>query len=633
MSSSNKLVYILKKEQQNINTTNISNNSNLINTNQTNIQNNSNAISNLQNTSGNNTFSNFTTENLPLNNQYGSIVFNTTINKPVYFNDGKWYDFSDTKIKDNTIQIYLLAGQSNAVGQAVLSDLNENQKASSNVLFYHSRHTHPTNATATQIYQSSWDTMTTAGNLGTYSNYSNTTFGNQGADNTSRFGPEIGFAKQALNINLNNGGKIGILKYAVGGTSLTNSYGSPVNSVSDWDIDTTYDGNSGRQGDCWRGFKRAIADGLSKLTNQGYSYRLAGMLWWQGENGGNATELNSFIGAVRTHLNDTYTLDMPKEQFPFVIVGTENGSWGTDFKSGVSMLSPYIGYIDSYVLSGSQNGNLHPGGQGGFLNDGNGNGNNDMYDIGVAFADKMKLAIAGTTETVGGTFTPSQVSLSMWWDFSDLSNSNSPSTITDKSNNNNDGTLSGLPLIVLNQQNNLSILRFNGNGQKYYFNQMQDIRTIFWVFNEDYNFTNANGVRQFRFVLNDNEQYQINGSNVNPHWHNGRDDDFFWSGSTNSDIKNGTLRVNGTVVNGLSTNIPTTLSIVSLRTSGNIRASSFGYDRGSTSRQFLGDLGELIISNQLLTEEDTEKVEGYLAHKWGLTNNLNTNHPYRLTHP
>ncbi|MEL0004970.1 MAG: hypothetical protein VW643_04150, partial [Opitutales bacterium] len=81
-------------------------------------------------------------------------------------------------------------------------------------------------------------------------------------------------------------------------------------------------------------------------------------------------------------------------------------------------------------------------------------------------------------------------------------------------------------------------------------------------------------------------------------------------------------------------NIPTSLAVVSLKTTGNVIASSFGYDRGITSRQWLGDLAELIICDTALSDSDIQKVEGYLAHKWGLQSSLpSSGHSYKTSPP
>jgi Bacterial Ig domain/Calx-beta domain len=44
-------------------------------------------------------------------------------------------------------------------------------------------------------------------------------------------------------------------------------------------------------------------------------------------------------------------------------------------------------------------------------------------------------------------------------------------------------------------------------------------------------------------------------------------------------------------------------------------------------------IGEVVILNGVVSTADRQKLEGYLAHKWGLAANLPTNHPYKATAP
>lgn len=48
---------------------------------------------------------------------------------------------------------------------------------------------------------------------------------------------------------------------------------------------------------------------------------------------------------------------------------------------------------------------------------------------------------------------------------------------------------------------------------------------------------------------------------------------------------------------------------------------------------FRGQIAELVISSSVLSQTNREKMEGYLAHKWGLTANLPSNHPYKTVGP
>jgi len=46
-----------------------------------------------------------------------------------------------------------------------------------------------------------------------------------------------------------------------------------------------------------------------------------------------------------------------------------------------------------------------------------------------------------------------------------------------------------------------------------------------------------------------------------------------------------------------------------------------------------GWLAEVVFTNAKQSTTDRQKMEGYLAHKWGLTGNLSSSHPYKTTPP
>lgn len=53
----------------------------------------------------------------------------------------------------------------------------------------------------------------------------------------------------------------------------------------------------------------------------------------------------------------------------------------------------------------------------------------------------------------------------------------------------------------------------------------------------------------------------------------------------------------------------------------------------TTTTHFDGKISEIIITPSVITAADRERVEGYLAHKWGLTADLPSGHPYKTTPP
>jgi hypothetical protein len=46
-----------------------------------------------------------------------------------------------------------------------------------------------------------------------------------------------------------------------------------------------------------------------------------------------------------------------------------------------------------------------------------------------------------------------------------------------------------------------------------------------------------------------------------------------------------------------------------------------------------GDVAEIVIADSAIGSADREKLEGYLAHKWGLESNLPSTHPYKSSAP
>jgi hypothetical protein len=69
---------------------------------------------------------------------------------------------------------------------------------------------------------------------------------------------------------------------------------------------------------------------------------------------------------------------------------------------------------------------------------------------------------------------------------------------------------------------------------------------------------------------------------------------------------------------------------------GNITLDKFtigALRRTSTGLHYRGLVGELVFFNSELNTTDRQKMEGYLAHKWSLTDNLDSGHPYKTVPP
>jgi hypothetical protein len=83
---------------------------------------------------------------------------------------------------------------------------------------------------------------------------------------------------------------------------------------------------------------------------------------------------------------------------------------------------------------------------------------------------------------------------------------------------------------------------------------------------------------------------------------------------------NGTLAYNQTVTNGYFTDDANSLYM-------------YIGTRGDKFTKFTGVVSEVIAYNNVLSISDRQKIEGYLAWKWGLQSSLPSGHPYKSVAP
>ena len=212
------------------------------------------------------------------------------------------------------------------------------------------------------------------------------------------------------------------------------------------------------------------------------------------------------------------------------------------------------------------------------------------------------------------SFTPldfGSSNLKLWLDASQLTSMSS--NWLDSSGNQNHAIRDGSPALLQNAQNGLPVIHYNANGQRHRWTEIDDIRTVFWVISIDQAYSSSG----FRYLLSSTYEH--------PDFHNDDNGKLFGSRFSDTHVKNGSTWLNGTSVNGMNTNQPTSLAIISHKTTGNVKADSFGNDRGMSDRQWIGKLGEILIFNVDLSDADIQKIEGYLAHKWRLYENLPLN--------
>lgn len=536
-----------------------------------------------------------------------------------YFYQGKWYRTLDNSlISDQVIDLYFIAGQSNAHGHADVSTLDVARREQPG-LFYTSWHADTSNASSEQLY-SDWASSLVAGS---------TRGDSYNLVNSPKFGPELGFASKASAIQLAGSRPIGIIKHAIGASTLVDEG----TTYSDWDLTATGD----RRGDALRAFKLAVADATNKLDSANYTYRLAGMIWWQGESGASVNDLQALISHLRDWFDANYTLDIAKANFPFVI--TKIG-YGTDL-TPVAAADDYVGIVNAgdYGHSGSQN---HVGDPADGSADTDSNGVNDMFEIGEAYALQMELAKSGST-----VWTPDNITTRLWIDAADASTllydgSGNVTTIKDKSVNQTDllaqssSTITAIPT-GLNSKN---VLSFDNNADATSYKNLalaSNTRHKWFMVMKATASDSSDGFLTYRSQSPTNELILFNYStagNFKAEWY----------------VNSGTgMRGNTTNLLGTWNILSVEFDIPSARSSAwlngaayNTNVSQNGVNYASIGAGQLSinqyatkggaDWAELIFTEDP-TQADSDKIEGYLAHKWGLESQLPASHPYSTSAP
>jgi hypothetical protein len=226
-------------------------------------------------------------------------------------------------------------------------------------------------------------------------------------------------------------------------------------------------------------------------------------------------------------------------------------------------------------------------------------------------------------------FTPFDYSgLRLWLDASDADgdgsegsgyqDGNAVEIMVDKSGQGNDATQGisdSRPLYSSEGLNGKPVLQFDGIDDYLAFNEINSIRTVVMVVKRN---TGNQG-----FLLGHETSYAFHSGSGSA-WSE------IW---TDPYLLNGILQVNGSMLDGLNQNYSyDSTNILSIQTTGMLPASSFSKDRDN-SVHWNGDLAELIIYNEPLPISTIRKLEGYLAHKWGISEYLVGSHPYKSFPP
>jgi alpha-glucosidase len=158
-----------------------------------------------------------------------------------------------------------------------------------------------------------------------------------------------------------------------------------------------------------------------------------------------------------------------------------------------------------------------------------------------------------------------------------------------------------LPVYRTAMLNNRPAVHFGPGNCYMSFNELSAIRTVFWICKEDPAATGN------RFLLGHSNYWDFHRG-----WRK------IWDGTWASPyVLNGKTRLNGTLVNGSQTAVPMErFSLISLVTTGSVRANQLTRDRDNTAAGWHGDIAELLVYTSALTATEIASVESYLNQKY-----------------
>jgi len=256
-------------------------------------------------------------------------------------------------------------------------------------------------------------------------------------------------------------------------------------------------------------------------------------------------------------------------------------------------------------------------------------------------ATRASVTSVGAAEVAAELWTAAELGgVQVWLDASDAStitlNGSTVSQCDDKSGNNRhatQATASNQPTYTTAGLNGKNVLTFSNAGGTYlsvpggvsdYF----AYQSAFIVYSDTSTaaYTTALGGR---YVAATRAAYHGHIDNSQ----------LFHATFTSAETRNGDNFKNGTDIgDGTSTARPSTPAIFSFVATGQFdvdrRFQTIGADAAvPTSRGITGLIAEVILLENAASAADRQKTEGYLAHKWGLTADLPSDHPYKSSAP
>lgn len=272
-------------------------------------------------------------------------------------------------------------------------------------------------------------------------------------------------------------------------------------------------------------------------------------------------------------------------------------------------------------------------------------------------SDGTAEAMATLTITVSSSaavlWTPAEITTAAWFDASDSSTITLESSVvsqwSDKSGNASHATASGStrPAVSAAALNGLDVLTFDGSD---------DFMTIGTVLGRPSNYTvfavsrPTKALSNLQAVISSvdsagnsrNSCLTLANDGGSTFWNYGNYSNYRWgyagggftvntfaqhcllhtNGTQNESVyRNGTLLTNSGLAGTATAN------------SGTAQTTSIGRFGAFNGWYFGGNVAEIVVLISAASVDDRQKVEGYLAHKWGLAANLPSDHPYKSAPP
>ena len=241
----------------------------------------------------------------------------------------------------------------------------------------------------------------------------------------------------------------------------------------------------------------------------------------------------------------------------------------------------------------------------------------EKWDLGLNLRSSYGAAnFNGDLDSLG--LGPAELTMALRLDSSEFSSAvTGLETWSDTSGNGHDATRSNpslRPNVVMDVQNGLPVVRFDGSD---------DCMTV------AHTYTTGSG-----FIV---AKYDADGDDAKFDWYDGLygsgtdngGSGMYWTGSNNSGSWEGGGQFSGSryrdgVLSGAALSAPDTFHLYNGgdTTPNSFTAWSLGRDRAIGGRTWQGDIAEVVIYEEALSDYDRKGVEVYLDEKWGLGLNL-----------